>query len=162
MTPFKSAFSSAPVSGDRIVSQFPAAAVATPVDAVSSGARINQHSNRWLEASYLTGADTMTRTQTGLTRRDSTWETAKHETVDVERSKAPTPLADVLSRKGGTAHETLLTYQQAATMLQISLRQFRRLIDDKRLPFVIVSERVRRIRPTDIREFVHQYTVRQV
>jgi excisionase family DNA binding protein len=100
-------------------------------------------------------------TQTKLKKRESTCENARQKAVDVERSKAPASLSDALMRERGKTDASLLTYQQGAAMLQISLRQFRRLIDEKRIPFVIVSERVRRIRPSDIRDFVHQSTVRQ-
>lgn len=48
----------------------------------------------------------------------------------------------------------LLTFGQAARVLGISLRQFRRLVDGGKLPFIKVSERSPRISPTDLQRFL--------
>jgi excisionase family DNA binding protein len=53
-----------------------------------------------------------------------------------------------------TTVERLLTFDQAARFLGISLRQLRRLVDGGRIPFVRVSKRTPRIRTSDIKSFV--------
>ena len=47
--------------------------------------------------------------------------------------------------------EELLTLADAAAVLGISLRQFRRLVDGGKIAFVKVSERSPRIRPSELR-----------
>ncbi len=53
-----------------------------------------------------------------------------------------------------TALEPLLTFAQAARMLGISLRQFRRLADSGKIAFVRVSERAPRVRPRELQRFL--------
>ena len=55
-------------------------------------------------------------------------------------------------RHGGEAGavESLLKFAEAARVLGISLRQFRRLVDGGRIAFVKVSERTPRIRPSEL------------
>jgi excisionase family DNA binding protein len=50
--------------------------------------------------------------------------------------------------------ETLLTFAEAARVLGISLRQFRRLVDGGRVAFVRVSARTPRVRPSDLQQFL--------
>jgi excisionase family DNA binding protein len=52
--------------------------------------------------------------------------------------------------------EALLSYNEAAVLLRVSKRTLMRWIDAGRLPVVILSQRTRRIRPADLREFIHQ------
>ena len=49
---------------------------------------------------------------------------------------------------------TVLTFAQAAELLNISLRQFRRLVDSGKIPFVKISERAPRVRVGDIEKFL--------
>lgn len=51
--------------------------------------------------------------------------------------------------------ETLITFGQAAERLHISLRQFRRLVDSGKLPFVRIGERSPRIRPSDLNRYLN-------
>ena len=57
------------------------------------------------------------------------------------------------------ASDCLLTFSEAAKKLGISLRQFRRLVDDGKIPFVRVSERAPRVRATVLESFVSSVTV---
>lgn len=50
--------------------------------------------------------------------------------------------------------ETLLTFAEAARLLGISLRQFRRLVDGGKVTFVKVSERSPRVRPSELHRFL--------
>ena len=50
--------------------------------------------------------------------------------------------------------EELLTFADAAKVLGISLRQFRRLVDGGKIAFVKVSERSPRIRPSELQRFL--------
>jgi excisionase family DNA binding protein len=59
-----------------------------------------------------------------------------------------------------TDSDGLLTFTQAATRLGISLRQFRRLIDSGKIPYVQVSERAPRVRCTAIEQFIEAVSVR--
>jgi len=52
------------------------------------------------------------------------------------------------------AVEALLNFAEAARVLGISLRQFRRLVDGGRVAFVKVSERTPRIRPSELQRFL--------
>lgn len=52
------------------------------------------------------------------------------------------------------ALETLLTFADAARVLGISLRQFRRLVDGGKITFVKVSERSPRVRPSELHRFL--------
>ncbi len=52
--------------------------------------------------------------------------------------------------------EALLTYEEAANVIKTSVRTLRRYIDDGLLQNVELRGRVRRIRPADLREFIHQ------
>lgn len=54
----------------------------------------------------------------------------------------------------------LLTYPEAAKWLSISLRQFRRLIDAGKVPFVKVSERSPRVRVADLNAYLESVTVK--
>lgn len=59
-----------------------------------------------------------------------------------------------------SAIEALLTFAEAARMLGISLRQFRRLVDGGKVAFVKVSERSPRVRPSDLRRFLDASAVK--
>ena len=61
-------------------------------------------------------------------------------------------------RLGGL--ETLLTFDQAAEALGISLRQFRRLVDSGKVAFVKVSERTPRVRPSELHRFLEASAVK--
>lgn len=50
----------------------------------------------------------------------------------------------------------LLTISEAAERLQVSDRQVRRLVDDGKLPAVILGPRTRRIRPETLARFVEE------
>lgn len=50
--------------------------------------------------------------------------------------------------------EKLLTFAEAARLLGISLRQFRRVVDGGKITFVKVSKRSPRIRPSDLRRYI--------
>lgn len=52
------------------------------------------------------------------------------------------------------ALETLLTFAEAAQLLGISLRQFRRLVDAGKITFVKVSERSPRVRPSELQRYL--------
>ncbi len=54
----------------------------------------------------------------------------------------------------------LLTFAQAARMLGISVRQFRRLVDAGKVAFVRVSERSPRVRPSELERYLEGSTVR--
>jgi excisionase family DNA binding protein len=56
--------------------------------------------------------------------------------------------------------ETLLTFDQAAEALGISLRQFRRLVDSGKIAFVKVSERAPRVRPSELQRFLEASAVK--
>jgi excisionase family DNA binding protein len=58
-----------------------------------------------------------------------------------------------------TDSAALLTFSEAANRLSVSLRQFRRLIDDGKMPFIRVSERAPRIRAADIEGFIAASTI---
>lgn len=53
-----------------------------------------------------------------------------------------------------------ITFAQAATLLSISLRQFRRLVDGGKVPYVKVSERAPRVRVGDLNDYLNSVTVR--
>lgn len=53
----------------------------------------------------------------------------------------------------------LLTYAEAAELLSISLRQFRRLKDERKIPVVQVSVRAPRVRAKDIEAYLESVTV---
>ena len=59
-----------------------------------------------------------------------------------------------------TALEALMTFDQAAEALGISLRQFRRLVDSGKVAFVKVSERSPRVRPSEIQRFLDKSAVK--
>jgi len=56
--------------------------------------------------------------------------------------------------------EALLTFDQAAEALGISLRQFRRLVDGGKIAFVKVSERAPRVRPSELQRFLDASVVK--
>jgi excisionase family DNA binding protein len=56
--------------------------------------------------------------------------------------------------------EALLTFDQAAEALGISLRQFRRLVDSGKVAFVKVSERAPRVRPSELQRFLEASAVK--
>ena len=58
------------------------------------------------------------------------------------------------------AVETLLNFAEAARVLGISLRQFRRLVDGGRVAFVKVSERTPRIRQSELQRFLEASAVK--
>jgi len=59
-----------------------------------------------------------------------------------------------------TGLEALMTFDQAAEALGISLRQFRRLVDSGKIAFVKVSERSPRIRPSELHRFLDASAVK--
>ena len=63
------------------------------------------------------------------------------------------------AREAGTV-ETLLNFAEAAQVLGISLRQFRRLVDAGKLAFVKVSERAPRVRPSELQRFLEASAVK--
>ena len=56
---------------------------------------------------------------------------------------------------------SLLTFDEAAKFLSVSLRQFRRLVDSGKIAIVRVSERAPRVSSSVIQEFVAKSTVRR-
>lgn len=70
-------------------------------------------------------------------------------------SRASTTEKSRRARNAGEAGgvESLLNFAEAARVLGISLRQFRRLVDGGRVAFVKVSERTPRIRPSELQRF---------
>jgi excisionase family DNA binding protein len=64
-------------------------------------------------------------------------------------------ISKALTNDGETVTlETLLTFADAARVLGISLRQFRRLVDGGKITFVKVSERSPRVRPSELHRFL--------
>jgi excisionase family DNA binding protein len=59
-----------------------------------------------------------------------------------------------------TGLEALMTFDQAAEALGISLRQFRRLVDGGKVAFVKVSERSPRVRPSELQRFLDASAVK--
>jgi excisionase family DNA binding protein len=59
-----------------------------------------------------------------------------------------------------TGLEPLMTFDQAADALGISLRQFRRLVDSGKVAFVKVSERSPRVRPSELQRFLDASAVK--
>ncbi len=59
-----------------------------------------------------------------------------------------------------TGLEALMTFDQAAEALGISLRQFRRLVDGGKVAFVKVSERLPRVRPSELQRFLEASAVK--
>ena len=51
-----------------------------------------------------------------------------------------------------------MTFAQAAAMLRISLRQFRRLVDSGKVSYVKVSERSPRVRVSDLNAYLETVT----
>lgn len=64
------------------------------------------------------------------------------------------------SRNVAATVEALLTFAEAARVLGISLRQFRRLVDGGRVAFVKVSERTPRVRPSELQRFLDASAVK--
>jgi excisionase family DNA binding protein len=56
--------------------------------------------------------------------------------------------------------EALLTFDQAAEALGVSLRQFRRLVDSGKVAFVKVSERAPRVRPSELHRFLEASAIK--
>jgi excisionase family DNA binding protein len=73
-------------------------------------------------------------------------------TMDRSRAEADGPTLRGL--------EALLTFDQAAEALGISLRQFRRLVDSGKVTFVKVSERAPRVRPSELQRFLDASAVK--
>lgn len=61
----------------------------------------------------------------------------------------------------GDRSDKLLTFAEAAGLLSISLRQFRRLIDGGSIAFVQVSPRAPRVRASIIQDFIASATVQR-
>jgi excisionase family DNA binding protein len=59
-----------------------------------------------------------------------------------------------------TGLEALMTFDQAAEALGVSLRQFRRLVDSGKVAFVKVSERSPRVRPSELTRFLDASAVK--
>jgi excisionase family DNA binding protein len=56
--------------------------------------------------------------------------------------------------------DILIKFRDAAAMLNISLRQFRRIVDGGQIPVVRVSDRAPRIRESDLKAFIDARIVR--
>ena len=69
-------------------------------------------------------------------------------------SPKPRIAAPARVKRSSPALEELLTFADAATVLGISLRQFRRLVDGGKIAFVKVSERSPRIPPSELQRFL--------
>jgi len=54
--------------------------------------------------------------------------------------------------------QLLVNFRQASELLSISLRQFRRLVDDGFFPTVRVSKRAPRVRIADVEKFIASAT----
>ena len=59
-----------------------------------------------------------------------------------------------------TGLEALMTFDQAAESLGISLRQFRRLVDSGKIAFLKISERSPRVRPSELQRFLDASAVK--
>ncbi len=56
--------------------------------------------------------------------------------------------------------QRLLNYGEAARWLGVSLRQFRRLVDDGKIPIVRINQRSPRVRPVEIDAYITAMTVK--
>jgi excisionase family DNA binding protein len=56
--------------------------------------------------------------------------------------------------------EALLNFAEAAKLLGISLRQFRRLVDGGKITFVKVSERSPRVRPSELQRYLEASAIK--
>lgn len=55
----------------------------------------------------------------------------------------------------------LLKFKDAAGLLVVSLRQFRRLVDSGAIPFVMIGERSPRVKLSDLTAYLETRTVRR-
>jgi excisionase family DNA binding protein len=99
-----------------------------------------------------------------LATRAAVTETESHAAKEAERVNTATR-ASARTRSGNSRSvaatvEALLTFAEAARVLGISLRQFRRLVDGGRVAFVKVSERTPRVRPSDLQRFLEASAVK--
>jgi excisionase family DNA binding protein len=82
------------------------------------------------------------------------------ETTRRDDTESTSPLNTNRNRRAAVAAgevsglEALLTFADAALSLGISLRQFRRLVDNGKIAFVKVSERAPRVRPRELQRFL--------
>ena len=57
--------------------------------------------------------------------------------------------------------DQLLTFKEAAMQLCISLRQFRRIVDEGRVAVIKISERTPRVRSSELERFLSSATVQR-
>jgi excisionase family DNA binding protein len=96
----------------------------------------------------------------GATSAGPVWprDTRRHEIGSPENEAPP---AKGPRKAGATgAVEALLNFAEAAQVLGISLRQFRRLVDGGKVAFVKVSERSPRVRPSELQRFLEASAVK--
>jgi excisionase family DNA binding protein len=72
----------------------------------------------------------------------------------VSRPRAEKMSKAAINRSETVTLEALLNFAEAARLLGISLRQFRRLVDGGKITFVKVSERSPRIRPSELQRYL--------
>jgi len=92
-------------------------------------------------------------------RADQAQPTAVNFTSEIPGSNSAQTRGSGLPRvatdgNGLSMIEALLTFAEAARMLGISLRHFRRLVDGGKVGFVKVSERSPRVRPSELQRFL--------
>ena len=83
-----------------------------------------------------------------------------HEGGNAARSNATRKSRATRNAGEAGGVETLLNFAEAARVLGISLRQFRRLVDGGRVAFVKVSEQTPRIRPSELQRFLEASAVK--
>jgi excisionase family DNA binding protein len=57
--------------------------------------------------------------------------------------------------------DSLLKFKDAAGLLVVSLRQFRRIVDGGDIPFVMIGERSPRVKRSDLTAYLEMRTVRR-
>jgi excisionase family DNA binding protein len=72
----------------------------------------------------------------------------------VSRPRAEKFSKAATNRSEAVPLEALLNFAEAAKLLRISLRQFRRLVDGGKITFVKVSERSPRVRPSELQRYL--------
>jgi len=83
---------------------------------------------------------------------------AAHEAMP--RANAKTKTCNKVASDATPTMESLLTFVEAARVLGVSLRQFRRLVDGGKVAFVRVSTRSPRIRPSELQRFLNASAVK--
>jgi excisionase family DNA binding protein len=56
--------------------------------------------------------------------------------------------------------EPVLTYDQASNVLGISLRTFRRIVDEGKIAVTMIRDTIPRIRPRDLRQYIEKSVVK--